>query len=243
MFSCSWSQVEGRKAQWLATKRYDISLCSQHKLEREWRYINPGFRNFYEWQTVPHLSLITYYYIVVADLHVKFHVMKSGKNGEIVSIRMSQQLQWWRFVHIQIDFLKYIGILKLISFSFLLLTVYARHDSPTSICGNNHFDIRFPFGIEGQNCSYPGFSLRCSNQGRSILSLPGAGDYYVRDTAPKKYNSTIHLIASQNGWSISTLPSSPFKVKWHRLSKQFHYFNFSYLFYKCCKPNDNFAYL
>lgn len=39
------------------------------------------------------LSLITYCYIVVAGLHVKFHVMKSGKNGEIVSIRMSEQLQ------------------------------------------------------------------------------------------------------------------------------------------------------
>ncbi|MCD7471257.1 hypothetical protein HAX54_011591 [Datura stramonium] len=55
------------------------------------------------------------------------------------------------------------------------------YDFLDSICGNNPFEIRFPFGIEGQNlqnCSYPGFSLRCSSQGRSILSLPGAGDYY-----------------------------------------------------------------
>ncbi|CAN4108425.1 unnamed protein product [Withania somnifera] len=77
------------------------------------------------------------------------------------------------------------GILKFISFSFLLfLTVYARYGCSDSICGNNHFEIRFPFEIQGQNlqnCSYPGFSLRCNNQGTTILSLPGTGDFYVRD--------------------------------------------------------------
>ncbi|MCD7472895.1 hypothetical protein HAX54_014312 [Datura stramonium] len=72
--------------------------------------------------------------------------------------------------------------------SFLLFSsVYARDDCPLdSICGNNRFDIRFPFGLEDphipQHCSYnPDFNLKCNNQGRAILSLPGAGDFYVRD--------------------------------------------------------------
>ncbi|MCD7471258.1 hypothetical protein HAX54_011592 [Datura stramonium] len=70
--------------------------------------------------------------------------------------------------------------------SFLLFSsVYARDDCPLdSICGNNRFDIRFPFGLEDphipQHCSYnPDFNLKCNNQGRAILSLPGAGDFYA----------------------------------------------------------------
>ncbi|XP_055814377.1 putative RING-H2 finger protein ATL21A [Solanum dulcamara] len=71
--------------------------------------------------------------------------------------------------------------------SFLLFSsIYAKSDCPVnSICGNNSFEIRFPFGLEGpqnQHCTYnPGFNLKCNNQGRVILSLPGAGDFYVRD--------------------------------------------------------------
>ncbi|WMV11564.1 hypothetical protein MTR67_004949 [Solanum verrucosum] len=67
--------------------------------------------------------------------------------------------------------------------SFLLFSsVYGNHDCPLdSICGNNRFDIRFPFGLE-EPCTYnPGFNVKCNNQGRAILSLPGAGDFYVRD--------------------------------------------------------------
>ncbi|PHU09732.1 hypothetical protein BC332_21592 [Capsicum chinense] len=72
--------------------------------------------------------------------------------------------------------------------SFLLFSsVYANYDCPLySVCGNNYFDIRFPFGLEDpqnpQHCTYnPRFSLKCNNQGRTILNLPGAGDFYVRD--------------------------------------------------------------
>ncbi|KAK6804656.1 hypothetical protein RDI58_002440 [Solanum bulbocastanum] len=67
--------------------------------------------------------------------------------------------------------------------SFLLFSsVYGNHDCPLdSICGNNRFDIRFPFGLE-EPCTYnPGFNVKCNNQGRTIISLPGAGDFYVRD--------------------------------------------------------------
>lgn len=117
-------------------------------------------------------------------------------------------------------------ILKFISFSFLLcLTVYARYDCPDSICGNNHFDIRFPFGIEERqnlkNCSYPGFSLICSNQGRSILSLPGAGDYYVRDIdyltqEIQLYDPSDCLPKRLMNFSTSFSPSSPFKAVSYR---------------------------
>ncbi|XP_049351528.1 putative RING-H2 finger protein ATL21A [Solanum verrucosum] len=71
--------------------------------------------------------------------------------------------------------------------SFLFFSsVYANYDCPLdSICGNNRFDIRFPFGLQGpqnlQHCTYPGFNLKCNHQGRGILNLPGAGDFYVRD--------------------------------------------------------------
>ncbi|KAM3282510.1 hypothetical protein P3S67_026155 [Capsicum chacoense] len=117
------------------------------------------------------------------------------------------------------------GILKIISFSFLLcLTVYARYDCPPSICGNYHFDIRFPFGIEGQNlqnCSYPGFGLRCDNQGRSILNLPGAGDYYVRDIdyltqEIQLYDPSNCLPERLINFSTSSSPSSPFKAVAYR---------------------------
>lgn len=76
----------------------------------------------------------------------------------------------------------------LLFFVFFLLfsSVYAKYDCPLdSICGNNRFDIRFPFGLQRpqnlQHCTYPGFNLKCNNQGRGILNLPGAGDFYVRD--------------------------------------------------------------
>ncbi|MCD7472896.1 hypothetical protein HAX54_014313 [Datura stramonium] len=143
-------------------------------------------------------ALITPYAVAVntnlqenEGLHIKFHVMKSGKNGEIVSIRISEQLQY--------DFLD-------------------------SICGNNPFEIRFPFGIEGQNlqnCSYPGFSLRCSSQGRSILSLPGAGDYYVRDIdyltqEIQLYDPSNCLPKRLFNFSTASSPSSPFKAVAYR---------------------------
>ncbi|KAJ8573131.1 hypothetical protein K7X08_009642 [Anisodus acutangulus] len=76
----------------------------------------------------------------------------------------------------------------LVFFVSLLLfsSVYAKYDCPLdSICGNNRFDIRFPFGLEGlqklQHCTYPGFNVKCNNQGRVVLNLPGAGDFYVRN--------------------------------------------------------------
>ncbi|XP_019229832.1 PREDICTED: putative RING-H2 finger protein ATL21A [Nicotiana attenuata] len=117
------------------------------------------------------------------------------------------------------------GNLKFIIFSCLLCsTVYARHDYPDFICGNNHFDIRFPFALQGQNLQnsgYPGFTLRCSNQGRAILSLPGAGDFYVRDIdyltqEIQLYDPSNCLPKRLFNFSTSSSPSSPFKAVSHR---------------------------
>lgn len=71
--------------------------------------------------------------------------------------------------------------------SFLLFSsIYAKNECPeVSICGDNPFQIRFPFGLESpqnQLCTYnPGFNLICNNEGKAILNLPGAGYFHVRD--------------------------------------------------------------
>ncbi|XP_009605364.1 putative RING-H2 finger protein ATL21A [Nicotiana tomentosiformis] len=80
------------------------------------------------------------------------------------------------------------GNLQVFFVCFLLFSsVYAiaRYDCQDSMCGINHFDIRFPFGLQGtinlQHCSYPGFNLTCNSQGRAIVNVAGAGNFYVRD--------------------------------------------------------------
>ncbi|KAK3037324.1 hypothetical protein RJ639_032086 [Escallonia herrerae] len=53
----------------------------------------------------------------------------------------------------------------------------------TSVCGTSGFAIRFPFRLHGtqpENCSYPGYDLRCNSQGIIILSLPYSGEFFVR---------------------------------------------------------------
>ncbi|XP_075507960.1 putative RING-H2 finger protein ATL21A [Primulina tabacum] len=78
------------------------------------------------------------------------------------------------------------GLFKILSFAFLLfLEIHARNDCPTAFCGNNPFEVRFPFRLFGQqqqNCGYPGFNLSCDSRGaKAVLSLPYWGDFWVRD--------------------------------------------------------------
>ncbi|PHU09733.1 hypothetical protein BC332_21593 [Capsicum chinense] len=78
------------------------------------------------------------------------------------------------------------NLLLLFVFFLLFSSVYANYDCPPdSTCGNNRFDIRFPFGLQGpqnlRHCTYPGFNLKCNNRGRATLNVPGAGNFYVRD--------------------------------------------------------------
>ncbi|KZV57678.1 hypothetical protein F511_03138 [Dorcoceras hygrometricum] len=78
------------------------------------------------------------------------------------------------------------GLPKVLSFAFLLfLESHARNDCSAFICGNNQFEVRFPFRLVGQqpqNCGYPGFDLSCGSQGaKAVMTLPYSGDFWVRD--------------------------------------------------------------
>ncbi|XAR53962.1 hypothetical protein NMG60_11028916 [Bertholletia excelsa] len=60
----------------------------------------------------------------------------------------------------------------------------AGNDCPSSGCSATAFPVRFPFRLVGgdqpPHCAYPGFDLRCANDGSTILSLPGSGDFSVQ---------------------------------------------------------------
>lgn len=81
--------------------------------------------------------------------------------------------------------LVHMEILSLILFLFLLSSVTSgRNVCPDTGCSHKGFTIRFPFRLaqqQPQNCGYPGFDLRCNDQGRSILKLGHSGDFFVRD--------------------------------------------------------------
>ncbi|MCI11015.1 RING-h2 finger protein ATL21A-like, partial [Trifolium medium] len=49
----------------------------------------------------------------------------------------------------------------------------------------NNILIRFPFQLEDEGdrypyCGYPGFSLTCTNDSKTVLTLPYSGAFYVR---------------------------------------------------------------
>ncbi|KAK7397429.1 hypothetical protein VNO78_18600 [Psophocarpus tetragonolobus] len=53
-----------------------------------------------------------------------------------------------------------------------------------SWCSDNKIVIRFPFQIEGEQhpyCGYPGFKLSCTNDNQTVIKLPYAGGFYVRN--------------------------------------------------------------
>ncbi|XP_019461663.1 PREDICTED: putative RING-H2 finger protein ATL21A [Lupinus angustifolius] len=73
---------------------------------------------------------------------------------------------------------------KIIFPFFIFPVIYASHDYPSSVCGDNGILIRFPFQLEGdQNpyCGYPGFKLSCTNENKTVLKLPYSGEFYVHD--------------------------------------------------------------
>jgi len=72
-----------------------------------------------------------------------------------------------------------------ITFLLPLLFASAAYSScPISTCRNNtNIPVRFPFWVNKQrteNCSYPGFSLYCTDQGLTALKLPQSGQFLVR---------------------------------------------------------------
>ncbi|KAH9620817.1 hypothetical protein KSS87_015124 [Heliosperma pusillum] len=66
---------------------------------------------------------------------------------------------------------------------------------PITSCSNNPAtEIRFPFRLQPQqpeNCSYPGFTLGCTDQGFPVLTLPQSGRFLVRSIDYLEQN--IHL--------------------------------------------------
>ncbi|ESW19297.1 hypothetical protein PHAVU_006G112600 [Phaseolus vulgaris] len=76
--------------------------------------------------------------------------------------------------------------LKLLFHFFILFAVaYASSDCQYySWCSDNNILIRFPFQIQGQQhpyCGYPGFKLTCSNDSKTVITLPYTGKFFVRN--------------------------------------------------------------
>ncbi|XP_031114151.1 putative RING-H2 finger protein ATL21A isoform X1 [Ipomoea triloba] len=104
---------------------------------------------------------------------------------------------------------------------FLSSLISARNDCTSSFCGISPFPIRFPFRIQGQqpdNCGFPGFNVRCSNQGKAVLSLPYMDDFIIRDI---NYANQEILLYDPSGCLASrllslNLSSSPFKPAYYQ---------------------------
>ncbi|AES82790.1 putative RING-H2 finger protein ATL21A isoform X2 [Medicago truncatula] len=78
-------------------------------------------------------------------------------------------------------------ILKFFFHLFILFPViYTSEDyCQNSWCSENNILIRFPFQLEVDGdprpyCGYPGFKLSCTNDGKTVLTLPYSGVFYVR---------------------------------------------------------------
>ncbi|XP_027351031.1 putative RING-H2 finger protein ATL21A [Abrus precatorius] len=76
-------------------------------------------------------------------------------------------------------------ILKVHFFHFFIIfhVIYASNDCKFSWCSDNDILIRFPFQLGEQRpyCGYPGFKLTCTNDSKTVLTLPYAGEFYVRN--------------------------------------------------------------
>jgi hypothetical protein len=78
-------------------------------------------------------------------------------------------------------------ILKFLFHLFILFPViYTSEDyCQNSWCSENNILIRFPFQLEDEvdqypYCGYPGFRLTCTNDSKTVLTLPYSGVFYVR---------------------------------------------------------------
>lgn len=121
----------------------------------------------------------------------------------------------------EIIVLLHMDILKFIFFLSLFCSfISARCICPDTTCGDEGFSIRFPFRLEQQpqDCGYPGFDLRCNDQGKSILNLPFSGNFFVRDI---NYLTQEILLYDPNDCLPSrllnlNLSSSPFRVTYYQ---------------------------
>ncbi|KAL0379399.1 UNVERIFIED_CONTAM: putative RING-H2 finger protein ATL21C [Sesamum angustifolium] len=74
------------------------------------------------------------------------------------------------------------------------VTVHSKNSCPTSSCGSNYLQIKYPFKLQSdqppKNCQ-DYIDLRCNSQSQAILNLPSSGDFYV--TYVNYYRQTIIL--------------------------------------------------
>jgi len=78
------------------------------------------------------------------------------------------------------------NFLKVLFHFFILFSVACASSDCQyySWCSDNNILIRFPFQIEGQQhpyCGYPGFKLTCSNDSKTVITLPYSGKFFVRN--------------------------------------------------------------
>ncbi|KAL0428742.1 UNVERIFIED_CONTAM: hypothetical protein Sradi_0500200 [Sesamum radiatum] len=82
----------------------------------------------------------------------------------------------------------------LILFFHLPVIVHSKNSCPTSSCGSNLLQIKYPFKLQSdqppKNCQ-DYIDLRCNGQGQAIINLPSSGDFYV--TYVDYYRQTIAL--------------------------------------------------
>ncbi|KAL0426117.1 UNVERIFIED_CONTAM: putative RING-H2 finger protein ATL21C [Sesamum radiatum] len=74
------------------------------------------------------------------------------------------------------------------------VTVYSKNSCPTSSCGSNYLQIKYPFKLQSdqppKNCQ-DYIDMRCNSQSQAIINLPSSGDFYV--TYVNYYRQTIIL--------------------------------------------------
>ncbi|KAJ9173722.1 hypothetical protein P3X46_016831 [Hevea brasiliensis] len=69
-----------------------------------------------------------------------------------------------------------LGLFFFLFFIKISHTVQLCEDS----CSPRGPEVRFPFGLDGRGCNYPGFNLSCNETGQTILNLPRSGNFIVK---------------------------------------------------------------
>ncbi|XP_020552788.1 RING-H2 finger protein ATL22-like isoform X4 [Sesamum indicum] len=87
-------------------------------------------------------------------------------------------------------------ILQVLHVLFLTfpVIVHSKNSCPTSSCGSNFLQIKYPFKLQSdqppKNCQ-DYIDLRCNGQGQATIHIPSSGDFYV--TYVNYYRQTIAL--------------------------------------------------
>ncbi|KAK4794395.1 hypothetical protein SAY86_012389 [Trapa natans] len=74
---------------------------------------------------------------------------------------------------------------------FVFPGMISAHPCSTVFCSQkSSIPIRFPFSLESnphyQDCGYPGFSLKCTGLGKTVLKIPRSGEFFLRDVSYAK---------------------------------------------------------